>query len=233
MSDPSAAIRRRQRLEQRASERFDWHWAPQRVAGQPWKIATASDPDGMLVEACRRQDAGEQGVIDPFWATVWRAAAGLDQFLGNYDLAGRRVLEVGCGTGRAGLSAALRGASVVLTDGVSDPLLLVQLTVAALGNRCRVRRLRFGMDRLAGEPAFPLILGSDVTYLRQLWPELDACLKMHLSSGGEVLLSDPYRLIASEFREWIVGQGWKYVEHRVELPDVPEHPIRIMQLTQA
>lgn len=226
-------MRRRLRLEQRAAERFDWHWAPQQVAGEPWKIATASDPDGMLVEACRRQNAGEQGVIDPFWATVWRAAAGLDQFLGEYDLTGRRVLEVGCGTGRAGLAAALRGADVVLTDGVSDPLLLVQLTVAPLGSRCRVRRLRFGMDRLDREAPFPLILGSDVTYLRQLWPELDACLKMHLAPGGEVLLSDPYRLIASEFRQWIVGRGWQYAEYPVELADDPAHPIRVMRLTRA
>ncbi|WP_236010561.1 protein N-lysine methyltransferase family protein [Candidatus Laterigemmans baculatus] len=227
--DSPPSSHRQLRLEQRASQRFRWHWAPQRIAGRVWRVATASDPDGMLVEACRRQDAGEQGVIDPFWATVWRAAAGLDQFLEAYELENRRVLELGCGTGRAGLAAALRGADVVLTDGVSDPLLLVQLTVAPLGRRCHVRRLRFGIDRLSGEP-FPLILGSDVTYLRQLWPELDACLKTHLAPGGEVLLSDPYRLIANEFREWIVGQGWRYEEHAVQLADDPEHPIRVMRL---
>lgn len=228
----SASAARRHRLARRASERYAWHWSPQRVAGQPRAIATASDPDGMLIEACRRQDAGEEGVIDPFWATVWRAAAGLDQFLDHYPLQGSRVLEVGCGTGRAGLSAALRGANVMLTDGVSDPLLLVQLTVAGLSDRCRVRRLRFGIDRLRGEPPFPLILGSDVTYLRQLWPELDVCLKTHLSDDGHVLLSDPYRLIANDFRDWIVGRGWRYEEHRVTLDDAAEHPIRVMRLTR-
>lgn len=223
---------RRHRLEFRATQRFAWHWAPQQVAGQRWSIATASDPDGMLINACRRQDAGEPGVIDPFWATVWRAAAGLDQFLDQYSLQGTRVLELGCGTGRAGLSAVLRGANVTLTDGVSDPLLLVQLTVAPLADRCRVRRLRFGIDRLDCEPPFPLILGSDVTYLRQLWPELDVCLKTHLSDDGQVLLSDPYRLIANDFRDWIVGRGWRYEEHRVVLGDAQPHPIRVMRLTR-
>ncbi len=218
------------KLQYRASERFRWHWAPVRVADKAWKIATASDPDGMLLEACQRQDAGEQGVIDPFWAAVWRASAGLDRFLDRYTLEGTRVLEVGCGTGRAGLSAALRGAQVTLTDGVSDPLLLVQLTVWALSQRCTVRRLRFGLDVLPGE-RYPLILGSDVTYLRQLWPQLDHCLRQHLAEGGEVLLSDPFRIIANEFRDWIQGKGWDYREHSVSLPDDPEHPIRIMQLT--
>ncbi|WP_153559208.1 class I SAM-dependent methyltransferase [Roseimaritima sediminicola] len=223
--------KRQQRLAWRAGERFSWHWAPVRVADTPWKIATASDPDGMLVDACQRQDAGEQGVIDPFWAAVWRASAGLDRFLDRYSLEGQRVLEVGCGTGRAGLSAAIRGADVTLTDGVSDPLLLVQLTVWRLAERCRVRRLRFGLDVLPEAP-FPLILGSDVTYLRQLWPELNECLQQHLQAGGEVLLSDPFRLIANEFRDWIQGRGWDYEEHSVALDDDPQHPIRIMRLTR-
>jgi predicted nicotinamide N-methyase len=185
----------------------------------------------MLVDACRRQDAGETGVIDPFWAAVWRAAAGLDQFLDNYELQDVRVLEVGCGTGRAGLAAALRGARVTLTDGVSDPLLLVQMTVAALADRCVVRRLRFGTDRIPGNLRFPLILGSDVTYLRSLWHELDQCLRDHLTADGEVLLSDPHRLIANEFRDWIQSRGWQYAESTLDLADGNDHPIRIMRLT--
>lgn len=221
--------RQLKRLSHRANLRYAWHWAPQKVAGQNWKIATASDPEGMLIDACRRQDSGETGVIDPFWAAVWRAAAGLDQYLDRYDLCGCRVLEVGCGTGRAGLAAALRGAHVTLTDGVSDPLLLVRMTVTGVVPKCTVRRLRFGQDRL-DEPSFPFILGSDVTYLRSLWPELEQCLHQHLALDGEVLLSDPYRLIANEFRDWIQTRGWRYQEEKIQMADDPQHPIRVMSL---
>lgn len=220
-----------QALARRASARFSWHWSEVRIAGQPCSLAVASDPEGMLLEACERQDAGESGVIDPFWATTWRAAAGLDRFLDRLELEQLRVLELGCGTGHAGLAAALRGARVVLTDGVSDPLLLVQMSTWEVRDRCEVRRLRFGIDHVPG-PRFPLILGSDVTYLRQLWPELDDCLKDHLTEDGQVLLSDPFRIIANEFRDWIVGRGWHYVEHSVHLPDDREHPIRVMQLNR-
>ncbi len=216
-------------LARRASARFNWHWERVEIADRLCRLAIASDPDGMLVEACKRQDAGESGVIDPFWATTWRAAAGLDRFMNRIKLEGVRVLELGCGTGHAGLAAAHRGGRVVLTDGVSDPLLLVRMSTWHLRDRCRVRRLRFGTDRL-NEPPFPLILGSDVTYLRSLWPELDACLKSHLATGGQVLLSDPYRIIANEFRDWIRASEWDYAEHRVELDDDPEHPIRVMVL---
>lgn len=222
---------RLQRLAFRASQRFAWKWSHEEIANQSWQIAEASDPDGMLLEACRRQDAGETGVIDPFWATTWRAARGIDRFLERYSLEQQRVLELGCGTGRAGIAAALRGAHVTLTDGVSDPLLLVQLSAAGLEERCHVRRLRFGLDQLEQEPPFRLILGSDVTYLRELWPQLETCLHQHLAPGGEVLLSDPFRLIANEFRDWIQRRGWTYQEHAIKVDERSDlHPIRVMQL---
>ncbi len=216
-------------LKLRASRRFAWHWAPVVVAGQSWKIATASDPDGMLLDACQRQDAGESGVIDPFWAAIWHAAAGLDQYLQSCDLVGQQVLELGCGTGRAGLSAALSGAQVTLTDGVSDPLLLVQLSVWPIRQSCTVRRLRFGKDRL-GERKFPWILGSDITYLRSFWKDLEHTLRQHLAPGGCVLLSDPFRSIAHEFRDWVQARGWCYREEKVVTAGDQKRPIRIMKL---
>ena len=220
-------------LEAAASEKFAWKWDAISIANQPCKLAVAADPDSMLIEACERQDAGEEGVIDPFWATTWRAAAGLDRFLDQIDLKDAPVLELGCGTGHAGIAAMLRGANVTLTDGVEDPLLLVRMSVSQLPEqyreKCKVQRLRFGIDTI-DDQSFPIILGSDVTYLRQLWPELDVCLRQHLTAGGQVLLSDPFRFIANEFREWIQKHGWHYTEHKVELADDPKHPIRVMQL---
>ncbi len=217
------------KLAARASRRFAWQWRPVQMAGRRANLAVASDPEAMLIEACRRQDAGETGVIDPFWAATWRAASGLDHYLDRVDLVGQRVLEVGCGTGFAGLAAGFRGADVTLTDGVSDPLLLVEMSAWPIRERSRVRRLRFGLDQL-DEPPFPWILGSDVTYLRELWPQLEECWRQHLEPYGEVLLSDPFRLIATEFRDWIRMRDWHYEEHSIELSDDPQHPIRVMRL---
>jgi predicted nicotinamide N-methyase len=210
---------------------FAWHWETTPIAGRDLPLAVASDPDGMLIDACERQDAGEEGVIDPFWAATWRAASGLDRYLDRMQIEGMRVLEVGCGTGHAGISAAMRGADVTLTDGVDDPLDLVRMSVQKNDLNCQVRRLRFGQDEIAGD-RFSLILGSDVTYLRTLWPQLIQCLHTHLADGGEVLLSDPHRIIANEFREWIKDHPWHYEEHRIDLEDDPDHPIRVMRLTR-
>ena len=216
-------------LAEQTSKQFAWKWEETQIADQSFPLAVASDPDGMLIDACERQDAGEEGVIDPFWAATWRAASGLDHYLSRMDLKGMRVLELGCGTGHAGIAAALRGAQVTLTDGVENPLMLVRMSTLAIQENCRVQRLRFGIDRIDEEP-FPIILGSDVTYLRTLWPELEMCVQQHLAPGGVLLLSDPYRIIANEFREWIATRPWSYTEHKIALEDDPEHSIRVMEL---
>lgn len=210
---------------------FPWRWENTWIAGRERPMAVASDPDGMLLDACRRQDEGEEGVIDPFWATTWRAASGLDRFLEQVPLKGVDVLEVGCGTGHAGISAAYRGANVVLTDGVADPLVLVRMTLQRLRLEAEVGVLRLGQDSLVGR-RFPLILGSDVTYLRTLWPELLRTAAEHLTPDGVLLLSDPRRVIANEFRQWVRDKPWSYTEHQVQLPDDPDHPIRVMQLSK-
>lgn len=220
---------------------FAWHWENTLIAGQVRPLAAASDPDGMLLDACRRQDAGEEGVIDPFWATTWRAASGLDRYLDRVDVNGRRVLEVGCGTGHAGIAAILRGGKVTMTDGVDDPLHLVRLSLSRLGLKADVRVLRLGKDQIEGEK-FPIILGSDVTYLRELWPALLVTADQHLADDGLLLLSDPMRVIGNEFRQWLQSPPaneslanrplWDYREESVTLEDDPEHPIRIMRLSR-
>ncbi len=215
-------------LIRQADAVLEWKWEPTSIADRTWSLAVASDPDAMLIDACQRQDDGEE-VVDPFWATTWRAASGLDQFIAGLELDELPVLELGCGTGHVGIAAALRGAKVTLTDGVTDPLHLVRLSTQSISDRCEIRRLRFGVDHL--DRRFPLILGSDVTYLRELWPQLDQCLQHHLEPGGRVLLSDPYRFISNEFRDWIKDRPWNYQEHQVDMNDEPDHPIRVMELT--
>lgn len=222
-------------LSARASRRFAWHWQTVTVAGQSIQIATPSDPGELLAQACQRQVASSTGedettLADPFWSQVWRSTAGLDAFLATRKLHGVDVLELGCGTGVAGLAAALRGANVTFTDGATDPLILLRLTLARLAIRsCEVRRLLFGSDRLPRK-RFPLIIASDIAYLRNCWTGLHQTLHGHLESGGEVLLGDPYRSVSTDFISWASSRGWGIQEHPVDLPDAP---IRVIRMTLA
>jgi predicted nicotinamide N-methyase len=216
-------------------------------------LAVPSDPLQVLSDLCGERACGRWEVNDPFWAQVWRSTEGIDQYLGQRNLAGTGVLELGCGTGAAGMAALLRGADVTFTDGVSAPLLLVRISLAALklqqrsaesngtsvppallppqahpASRWRVRRLRFGVDVLAAQQ-FSLIIGSDISYLKEVWPELLHTLDVHLARGGEVLLSDPCRSIATEFGDWVRSRQWRAEEHHQSLRDAV---IRVLKLTR-
>ena len=225
-------------LAARADRRFAWHWQPLIVAGRQIEIATPTDPNELLIRACQRQSASTTGedettLADPFWAQVWHSTAGLDAFLAARDLKGLDVLELGCGTGVAGIAAALRGAKVTFTDGATDPLVLLRLTLQRLSSAdCRiarptVRRLIFAKDFLP-ERRFPLIIASDVTYLRKCWGGLLQTLDNHLAVGGEVLLGDPYRSVSTEFIAWAAQHRWTVQEHPIDLPGAPIRVIRMI-----
>ena len=71
----------------------------------------------------------------PVWMITWPAALGMaEHLLFNESLAGKQVLELGCGTAAPGIAAALAGAHVVCTD--YDPLALALARYNGRYNGC-------------------------------------------------------------------------------------------------
>jgi predicted nicotinamide N-methyase len=114
-------------------------------------------PDDLLDE-----DAFADDEFLPYWAELWPAATALASALP--DVAGRRVVELGCGLGVPSLVAAARGADVTATDWAADAIDLLRVNAArnSLELRCEVRDWR--------EPwgeRFDLVLAADVLYERR------------------------------------------------------------------
>jgi hypothetical protein len=55
------------------------------IAGVDYPWTRVCEPDNLLLKALTRNDDGAVE-LDPFWAATWRAAVGLDQFLGRQTL---------------------------------------------------------------------------------------------------------------------------------------------------
>ena len=99
---------------------------------------------------------------------VWKSAAALCRWQRAHAslIAGKRVLELGSGTGAVGLYAAGCGASrVILTDGSDEVQTLMQTNVGRNRSllpthRIAVARLRWGRDDAPREP-FDWVLASD------------------------------------------------------------------------
>jgi predicted nicotinamide N-methyase len=115
------------------------------------------------------------------------------------DLAGQRVVELGCGLGLPALAAARRGGDVLATDWAEDAIDLLTRNAERNGVSLRVVRVRWSEpERLLRAAPWDLVLGADLLYearnaeqLAELLPRL----------GGEVLLAEPGRPYAKEFLE--------------------------------
>ncbi len=203
------------------------------IAGEMTPWIRVRDPDRLLLKALEQGDEGGFEV-DPFWAAAWRAAVGMDCFLGKMarELGTDRwreqtILELGGGSGRAGISAAMRGAKVIITDASTTAMLVCRYNAWPVLDRVQVRRLDW-RDRQNPLGRFSIIVGSDIVYDPKLFPILEPCLRRHLAVDGVVVLSEPQRHTGDRFQEWIQSAGWNLRENFIDLED-GEKMIRIFE----
>jgi predicted nicotinamide N-methyase len=144
----------------------------------------------------------------PYWPVAWPAGLALARYLAAQNLNGLSVLEVGCGVGISGLGAALAGANVLVTDNVPQALRLAAMN--ARRNRIPVRAAAADWRAWPLRSRFHRIVGSDVTYEPAAFDALLAVLGQSLLPGGEVLLTDPGRIMTSAFQKSAVEAGWTW-----------------------
>ncbi|SDH44943.1 Ribosomal protein L11 methyltransferase (PrmA) [Roseospirillum parvum] len=104
-------------------------------------------------------------------------------------VAGRRVLDLGCGGGLVALAAARAGAGRV-TGADIDPFARLALDLNAEANRLSVVGLD---DALGASSDWDLILAADICYERPTAERLTAWLGARVAQGARVLLADPGR----------------------------------------
>ncbi len=129
----------------------------------------------------------------PYWAYVWAGGAVLARHILDHPqtVAGRRVLDLGAGSGLVGIAAAMAGASAVIAAEIDrNGIAALGLNAAANGVVITV----IGEDITAGPPPeIDLVLAGDVFYGREIalrvTPFLDRCL----AAGIDVLVGDPRR----------------------------------------
>ncbi|EQC31114.1 hypothetical protein SDRG_11299 [Saprolegnia diclina VS20] len=128
---------------------------------------------------------------------VWDCALVLSKFLTNSAyfapdyFAGKRVIELGCGIGVPGISAALLGASdVVLTDmAVALPWINVNIAKNRVEHIARAETLLWGPSPSASLGAFDVILCSDLIYGDEELSQLLVATIRALSHATTVVVS--------------------------------------------
>jgi predicted nicotinamide N-methyase len=166
---------------------------PIKIGGRLWRIWCVEDQDYLLSVASKLEHL-------PYGLLLWESSVGLSQRLAEEPslVQGKRVLELGAGTGLPGLVARSLGASVWQTDQLEDVL-----KVAALNEQenalAGIRRFRADWRNWVEPTSFDVILGADILYDPAMYGSVAAILDRSLAPGGKVLLADPGRPQALEF----------------------------------
>jgi len=135
------------------------------------------------------EELEKMGVPPPYWAFAWAGGQALARYILDHPetVAGKRVLDIGSGSGLVAIAAAKAGAASVLAadiDGFSAAA--IGLNAAANGATVSVTQ-----DDLIGvEGDWDVILVGDLFYERPLAERLLAWLK---TLGRPALLGDPGR----------------------------------------
>jgi predicted nicotinamide N-methyase len=141
----------------------------------------------------------EWAPIAPYWSVLWRSGVALARELDGEALAGRRVVELGCGLAAPSISAARGGATVLATDGDVDALALVRRNAEANGVRVEAAALDWAdPDELVERGPFDLVLGSDILYER---PSVALLLRLLPRLAPTTWIADPGRPAADAFLE--------------------------------
>ncbi|XP_053868721.1 EEF1A lysine methyltransferase 3 [Malaclemys terrapin pileata] len=132
-------------------------------------------------------------------APVWEAALTLCKYFEEQKLNfwGKKVIELGAGTGIVGILATLLGGDVTITD---LPLALEQIQENVHRNvptehlaRARVCALSWGLDHKEFLRDYDFILGADIVYLKDTYPLLIRTLRHLCGPHSTIYLSSKMR----------------------------------------
>lgn len=134
-----------------------------------------------------------------YWDRIWPSSVALSEWLIQEffpaKLTGKKILEIGCGTGLAGVVAARLGGFTRFSD-------LVPITLNAVTETCRLNHIsNFEVGKLdwfekieSNEPQFDMILGSEIFYDVKILAGIAHILEKMLAPGGTGIFCDPNRL---------------------------------------
>ncbi|XP_040196796.1 EEF1A lysine methyltransferase 3 [Rana temporaria] len=130
-------------------------------------------------------------------APVWEAALNLCAYFEEQKLnfKGKKIIELGAGTGIVGILLSLLGGNVTLTD-LPHTLSQIEKNVSANvpdGSSLNVCALSWGLDQTKFPQDFDFVIGADIVYLKETYDHLLQTLQHLCCPTTTIFLSSKMR----------------------------------------
>lgn len=197
-----------------------------RLGGRDYRIRALSDLQQFADPTGHAQRAGISSALWSLFGQVWPSGRVLAEAMSTHDVAGKRILELGCGLGLSSLVLAHRRANVVASDHhpLAEPFLAYN---AGLNDLPAVtyRDLPWTVPD-ANLGGFDLIIGSDILYERDHAAQVAGVMLRHAKPDAELLVTDPGRGNSAPFTRAMAAQGYTATEQRSRFDEKDVEPFR-------
>jgi predicted nicotinamide N-methyase len=209
--------------ESLAARKIPGGWSTQDIAvgGRTFHVLLPADPDRFLDDLDESPSAPKE-LSDPYWAKLWPAAQHLAEAMLTADFPpGTEILEIGCGSGLAGLAALARGYTVTFSDYVPMAVELALENAERNGLAAKARGLV--LDWREPPPMkVGVLIAADVLYERAKNPILVNLLEKILAPDGVAWFGDAGRSASGDFLQLATDRGFS-----VKLFDEQNRPVGV------
>lgn len=179
-----------------------------------------ADADGIAA------DLGISSANWPIFGVVWDSSKVLADFMFDYTIEGKRILEVGCGMALSSLLLNQRNADITATDYHPEvESFLVTNVMLNDGNEIPFVRTDWADDD-SGLGKFDLIIGSDLLYEKEHIELLSKFIDQHSQQQCEVIIVDPGRGQHARFSKSMVSLGYSHSQSKAGNIDCLEQPFK-------
>jgi predicted nicotinamide N-methyase len=172
------------------------------------------------------EQLGISSALWPLFGVVWDSSEVLAHHMLDFQIGGKRILEVGCGIALASLVLNHRLADITATDYHPEAgKFLAKNVQLNAGNAIPFVRTAWE-DEASDLGEFDLLIGSDLLYERSHAELLSGFIDQHAKPHCEVVLVDPGRGNHARFSKHMVNLGYTHSQEPPDNPDYLAQPFR-------